>query len=301
MRYRNLVLGKGSGWGTKYDRSEALCDETVEKDSFSLSWGARLFIMQKSMKKVLFSLLMLGLSLSVAEAQSSPRQGLQGSYNMLVYDIFPSDSYLRLCKQRLMQLVPRIISGESANLTLPVTKGNTALHYAMAIGYQDLIADLLNCGANPYARNHKGKTPMDCIGNDYDGSIRRMVAEYSGSSYSGGGYGGGEVVTLKQRLNDCLIAVQNMRTYNDTQRLYCKRLNTLLPYIIQGSDPNITLPETKGNTALHYACGLGYYDLVQLLLEAGANPRLRTHKGASPADCASGPNAAGIKALLRRY
>lgn len=251
------------------------------------------------MKTFFLSLMMFCLTLGVAEGLSEDRAALQGSYNVLVTDVFPESSYHRLCKQRLMQLVPHIIRGSDANITLPVTKGNTALHYAMAIGYQDLIADLLKCGADPYIRNHKGRTPVDCIENDYDGGIRRMVAEYSGSR--GGGDDDGEVVTLRQRLNDCLITIRNMRPHNDTLRLYCNRLNTLLPYIIDGSDPNITLPVTKGNTALHYACGLGYYDLVQLLLEAGANPRIRTHRGASPADCASGPNAARIKSLLRRY
>jgi ankyrin repeat protein len=250
------------------------------------------------MKKLVLSLMMGALALGSMEAQAySPRSALQGSYNMLVNEVYPSNDYERLCKQRLIQLVPRIIGGANANMTLPVTKGNTALHYAMSLGYQDLIADLLACGADPYYRNHKGKTPIDCIGNDYDGSIRRMVNDYgrpATPSYSGG-------TTIRQRLSGCLTTVQNMYPANDTMRLYCTRLKTLLPIIINGGDANTTLPITKGNTALHYACGLGYYELVQLLLEAGANPRLRTHKGASPSDCASGANAARIRNLLNRY
>ena len=256
------------------------------------------------MKKLILTL-MLGAFCSTGWAQygePAPRSRLEGSYHVLVTDLFPQDDYHRLCKQRLMQLVPRILNGADANITLPETKGNTALHYAMATGYGDLVLDLVLCGADPYRRNNKGLTPLDCIEQDPDGSLRALVLEYynktnrsTSSTYAP------EPVTIRQVLNQHYIQVQNMRPVGDTQRLYRQRLLTLLPLIIGGSDPNVTLPETKGNTALHYACGMGYYDLVNILLQMGASPRARTHKGMTPADCASGPYAAQIRSLLLRY
>jgi ankyrin repeat protein len=255
------------------------------------------------MKKLILTL-MLGALCGTSMAQygaENPRNALLGSYNVLLEDVFPTNDYQRLCKQRLMQLVPMILNGADANVTLPETKGNTALHYAVAVGYQDLVADLISCGADPYRRNHKGRTPMDCIGSDPDGSMRALInSMYRGGSATSSSYGG-ETVTIRQVLNQHYIQVQNMRPVGDTQRLYRQRLLTLLPLIIGGSDPNVTLPETKGNTALHYACGMGYYDLVHILLQMGASPRIRTHKGMTPADCASGPYAAQIRNLLLRY
>ena len=53
------------------------------------------------MKKLVLSLMMGALALSSMEAQAySPRSALQGSYNMLVNEVYPSNDYERLCKQR---------------------------------------------------------------------------------------------------------------------------------------------------------------------------------------------------------
>ena len=255
------------------------------------------------MKKLILTL-MLGALCGTSMAQygePSPRSRLEGSYHVLVTDLFPQDSYHRLCKQRLMQLVPMILNGADANITLPETKGNTALHYAMATGYGDLVLDLVLCGADPYRRNHKGLTPLDCIEQDPDGSLRALVLEFYNKANGATSSYTPEPVTIRQVLNQHYIQVQNMRPADANQQLCRKRLLTLLPLIIGGSDPNVTLPETKGNTALHYACGMGYYDLVHILLQMGASPRIRTHKGMTPADCASGPYAAQIRNLLLRY
>ena len=60
---------------------------------------------------------------------------------------------------------------------------------------------------------------------------------------------------------------------------------------------DLTLPETKGNTALHYACGMGNLRLVRWLVSHGANTQARTNKGKSPWECASGDIAAIRRAL----
>lgn len=83
--------------------------------------------------------------------------------------------------------------------------------------------------------------------------------------------------------------------------LYIKRLLTLLPLIEQGKPVDMVLPETKGNTALHYACALGDAELVKCLLQLGANPKACTDKGITPMQCASGKDALIIQALLKEY
>lgn len=103
--------------------------------------------------------------------------------------------------------------------------------------------------------------------------------------------------TLELLMAD-MAAVQYRNT--DTA-LFQERLLLLLQRICNGADVNLTLPETKGNTALHYACGLGRQDIVKWLLINGANPNVRTHKGATPLDCASGYNSDAIRNLLRQY
>lgn len=98
-------------------------------------------------------------------------------------------------------------------------------------------------------------------------------------------------------LNDIIRDLENMYTRDATQALYRKRLLTLLPRIRNGAHVDLTLTETKGNTALHYACGMGNLRLVRWLVRNGANPNALTNKGKSPWDCASGDVAAIRRAL----
>lgn len=68
--------------------------------------------------------------------------------------------------------------------------------------------------------------------------------------------------------------------------------------IQEGAPVDVTTPETKGNTALHYACGMSRVDIVEWLLRHGADVNKLTDKGKSPLDCVSGYNAAEIRNLL---
>ena len=102
--------------------------------------------------------------------------------------------------------------------------------------------------------------------------------------------------TIKKIMKD----LECTKEKSATAELYRKRLLMLLPLIQQSYNPDVTTRETKGNTALHYACGLSHVELVKWLIAHGADVNTRTDKGASADDCLSGKNAAVISALLRR-
>lgn len=82
---------------------------------------------------------------------------------------------------------------------------------------------------------------------------------------------------------------------------YQKHLLTLLPLIRNGAHVDITLPETKGNTALHYACAIGSLSITKWLLVHGANPNAVTNKGATPLMCVGSDNRAAIIQALRAH
>lgn len=89
-------------------------------------------------------------------------------------------------------------------------------------------------------------------------------------------------------------------SYKGTEKLYQKRLVSLLPMIMMSYDASYTTPEYKGNTALHYACALSHVKLVQWLVDHGADLEFSTDKGASIDSCIGGRNAAEIKSILQK-
>lgn len=84
------------------------------------------------------------------------------------------------------------------------------------------------------------------------------------------------------------------------ERLYQQRLLGLLQRIAAGEPAGITDSEGKGSTALHCACELSHAELVQWLVEHGADVNARTSSGAAVDDCVCGPNAGKIRVILRR-
>lgn len=104
-------------------------------------------------------------------------------------------------------------------------------------------------------------------------------------------------------LDDGLQEIHSEITHTNyrsaTEKLYQKRLDSLLPMVMMLGDASFTTPDYKGNTALHYACGLSHVALVRWLVEHGADLESRTEKGASVDACIGGKNAKEIKAIIR--
>ena len=98
-----------------------------------------------------------------------------------------------------------------------------------------------------------------------------------------------------------LIQALEKQTYKTAvERLYQKRLLTLLPQIAEGASTETVLPNANNSTALHYACGLSHVEIVQWLVDHGADINAKTAKGASVDDCIGGPHAKAIRAILKK-
>lgn len=124
--------------------------------------------------------------------------------------------------------------------------------------------------------------------------VEEVNKSYETSSYT-------PVQAERSALDYMITYIREMNSRDATMQLYQKRLLTLLPMIRNGADVNLTLVETKGNTALHYACGMGNYELVKWLVEHGADVNKRTNKGASPLNCVGGTNGTQIRSLLIQH
>ena len=104
-----------------------------------------------------------------------------------------------------------------------------------------------------------------------------------------------------EQLDAMIDRLRALKCKSADSALHQKRLLALLPLIRNGADVDVTLPETKGNTALHFACALGSWSITQWLVEHGANVNEKTHRGATPLDCLGEDNAARIKKLLQKH
>lgn len=80
-----------------------------------------------------------------------------------------------------------------------------------------------------------------------------------------------------------------------------RKLLMLLEQIRSGAGVDVTLPETKGNNALHYACAIGDMELAEWLLDNGADPTAKTEKGYSPMWCIGTKNRSKLVNLLQEY
>ena len=205
-----------------------------------------------------------------------------------------------LYQKRLLTLLPMIRHGADVDITLPETKGNTALHYSCAIGSLSITRWLLEHGANPNAVTNAGKTPLECVGSDNRAAIIQALKNHG--AYTAQPSRPSISSTSDRSSLDPLIArMAALKCKQATSALYQKRLLTLLPMIRHGADVDITLPETKGNTALHYSCAIGSLSITRWLLEHGANPNAITNAGKTPMQCIGSDNRAAISKLLTSY
>lgn len=199
----------------------------------------------------------------------------------------------KLYQRRLLEILPRIAAGESVNTIIENANGTTALHNACGLGELDIVIWLVQNGADTSIKTGSGASVANCIGNDPDGSIRAVIMSIEAEQEGSDALALEELAGIIERINAMKVTSSN--------KLYRTRLLTLLPLILDGGDVNLTLTETKGNTALHYACGLGDVELVTWLLENGADPNKLTDKGMSPYKCAGGKKVKEIQALLKNY
>ena len=110
----------------------------------------------------------------------------------------------------------------------------------------------------------------------------------------------GALQTLDDGLGELVRELEKREYPTAVERLYRKRLLTLLPHIMEGAPIDHTISDSNGTTALHNACGLSHVEIVQWLVDHGANLNARTAKGASVDDCVGGPNASAIRAILQK-
>lgn len=163
------------------------------------------------------------------------------------------------CRERTLELL--LLNG--ANAGSSTTTGRTALSLAAVDGNPSCIRRLLAAGADPNARNDDtGSILVDAI----TAGRARAVASLLIGGADANGFGRGTQTPL-------MIAVRSANL-------------TLIAMLLEAqAEPN-SLEHGSGNTALMLAANLGYADIVEMLLQAGADPSIRALDGWSAAQAA---------------
>ena len=110
----------------------------------------------------------------------------------------------------------------------------------------------------------------------------------------------GVMQSVDDGLGELVRELENRKYKTAVERLYQKRLLTVLPRIMEGAPIDTIIPHANGTTALHNACGLSHVEIVRWLVEHGADLNAKTAKGASVNDCVGGPNAKTIRNILQK-
>ncbi len=146
--------------------------------------------------------------------------------------------------------------------------GSGPLHWAASQGHAASCGLLLGQGADPVALNCDGLTPLHLAAREGYAHLLEVFREPAGA------HAGIDVATVSSDCNDTL--------------LHCAAACGQTEFVsrLLSSGAGIDDRNFWGTTALHYAVGAGCRPTVEVLLDAGADPRIKDDNGATPLDLA---------------
>ena len=155
--------------------------------------------------------------------------------------------------------------------------GHTALHWAIQEGHCDVMQVLIDAGSDIEAKDEKGRSPLhwSCFSGKI--AVVKMLVKA----------GAGVRFTDNNGIT-CLIIASRFG-HTETVR-----------YLVGLKDVDVNHADTSGFAALHYAVQQNHPDVMQVLIDAGADIEAMEEKGRSPLHvaCLSG-SLAVVKMLLK--
>lgn len=152
--------------------------------------------------------------------------------------------------------------------------GDTALILAAQLGHEDVVAFLLDHGANPKLANPQGDTPLSVAAEQgHDKIVAMLLAkgiDPDEGQRSVPAYTAGAVIGIKPEERNSPLSKAAQGGYEKTVRVLLEK----------GADPNVR--GFAGKTALFWAVERGYVNVANLLLDHHADPDIRSTAGLTP-------------------
>ena len=139
---------------------------------------------------------------------------------------------------------------------------NTALHWAVEQNHTDIAQLLIDAGADIEMKNCDGCSPLHCACDSGALDVVKMLVE-AGAGVRDTDNGGSTCLTLAASCG-CTETVR---------------------YLVGLPEVDVNHRDSDNNTVLHCASGEGDADVVQLLIDAGADIEMK-NSGSSPLHCA---------------
>lgn len=154
-------------------------------------------------------------------------------------------------------------------------EGNTGLMLAVKAGDVDLVKSFVKAGANVNAANHKGYTSLVFAIEEKNPAMVKTLIQLKADVNAS--------VGTPHKTTPLILAAFD-QTNVETVKLLIK------------AKANLNARDTGGNTALMLAAHIGKTEIVQELLNAGADKSLKNNSGITALQDAHGK---AVKALLR--
>ena len=154
-------------------------------------------------------------------------------------------------------------------------KGFTALHFAVQEGHDDVVEVLIDAGADIDARTSEGCTHLHYACGGGKLAIVKVLVK-----------AGADVCATYSEGTTCVMSAVHDR-HTETVR-----------YLVSLPDVDVNHEENDSFTALHFAVQEGHHDVVEVLIDAGADIEAKSSEGCAPLHYACGDGKLAIVKLL---
>jgi ankyrin repeat protein len=163
--------------------------------------------------------------------------------------------YYRMKKSQLMA---DLINSQDNN-------GDSILHISAFHGDFKIVGRLVFYGGNKKLKNNKGQLPVDLAKDNF---VRKVLTNLNKAAKASDEKNIKELVNFGKDINEKISIFWQAPIHKIIESKDPKKHDVLQKMLDLGSDPNIK--DSNGWSALHYACQLGDFESVEILVNIGA-------------------------------